>query len=120
MARKVDPTTYRGVVERVVQACQQCQSIDTVSNIQEAREVHVSNNWERLVIDVMHYQNGSYLLMVDCRPGRIAIWQESKGKTGTAVASILNELFLERGPVEVVLMDNGTAFKSAPVKAILE
>lgn len=55
-----------------------------------------------------------------CGFGRIAIWQELKGETGTAVASMLNELFLERGPFKEVLINNRTVFKSTLVKALLD
>ena len=58
--------------------------------------------------------------MVDCRLGRIAIWQELHGEKGTAIAAFLNKLFLERGPMGEIQMDNCTTFKSAPVKAVLD
>ena len=36
------------------------------------------------------------------------------------IAALLNKLFFEKGPVKKIPMDNGTAFKSTPVKAELD
>ena len=35
----------------------------------------VANIWTRLAIDVTHYRQLPYLSMVDCGPGRFAIWK---------------------------------------------
>ena len=67
----------------------------------------------------MNYCNTAYLSMIDCGLDGIAIWWELRGKTGAAIAALLNKLFLERSPLEEILIDNGKAFKSAPVKAVL-
>ena len=120
LARKVDPTVFRGIVCKVVWACQQRQSIDCVSRTHDTGEIHVSNNWVRPLMNLPHYYNDVYMLMVDCGPGKIATWWELSGETGMVIAALLNELFLEKGSVEEILMDNGTAFKSAPVKAVLD
>ena len=71
---KPDPTVFRGIVHKAVQVCQQCQSSDPVPSMHEAGEIHVPNNLVKLAIDVIHYHDGVYLLMVDCGPGRIAMW----------------------------------------------
>ena len=54
--------------------------------------------------------------MVDCGLGRIAIWRQLKRESADEIASILNEIFLERGPVEELLMDNATVFRSELLK----
>ena len=59
-----------------------------------------------------HYRQRSYLSMVDCGPGRLAIWREIRRESAEEIATVLNSVFLERGPVDEVLMDNGTAFRS--------
>ena len=58
--------------------------------------------------------------VVDCRPGRIAIWRQLKRESADEIASILNEIFLERGPVEELLMDNATVFRSELLKRALD
>ena len=58
--------------------------------------------------------------MVDCWPGRIAIWRQLKRDSADEVASILNEIFLERGPVEELLMDNAKVFRSERLKTALD
>ena len=62
-----------GIVYKVVQACQQCQSIYPTPSIHEASGIHVSKNWVRLKRDITHYHNGAYLSVVECGPGRIEI-----------------------------------------------
>lgn len=53
-----------------------------------------------------------YLTIVDCGPGRFAIWREIRAETADIIAKELGEIFSERGPVEEVLMDNGAAFRT--------
>ena len=58
--------------------------------------------------------------MVDCGPGRFALWKRIRGVTAEVISIVLEEVFLERGPVTEVLMDNGRAFRSATLKEILD
>ena len=57
---------------------------------------------------------------MNCGPGRIAIWRQLKRESADEIASILNEIFLERGPVEELLMDNSTVFRSELLKTALD
>ena len=120
LARKIDPRVTRGSVRRVVQGCEVCQSIDPAPVMHSRGEIGVGENWKRLAIDVTHYRQALYLTMVDCGPGRFAIWRELRREIAGNVVAILNEVFLERGPVEEVLMDNSTVFRSAAVNEFLE
>lgn len=43
--------------------------------------------------------------MIDCGLARLAIWRDIQAET-----ALLNELFLEKGPEEV-LMNNGNVFR---------
>ena len=61
-----------------------------------------------------------YLSMVDCGPGRFAIWKRIRGETARVISTVLEEVFLERGPVTDVLMDNGRAFRSGTLKEKLD
>ena len=72
----------------------------------------MAENWKRLAIDVIHYRQGLYLSMMDCGPGRVAIWREIRAETAGEIARIVDEVFLERDPVDEFQMDNGAAFCS--------
>ena len=58
--------------------------------------------------------------MVDCGPGRFAIWKQIRGETAEVISTVLEEVFLERGPVTEVLIENGRAFRSATLKEMLD
>ena len=106
-------------IRLIVRTCDRCQSINPVLSVHEAGEIQVNKNWERLAIDVTHYRNKVYLSMVDCAPGRFAIWKRIREETVEVISTVLEEVFLERGPVTEVLMDNGRAFQSAILKEML-
>lgn len=120
VARRVDPTVTREKVRQVVRECDRCQVIDPAPRVHEPGSLRVENDWKRLAVDVTHYRHQLYLSMVDCGPGRVAIWRELRAENAEEIARILNEIFLERGPVEEVLMDNSTAFRSRVMKEMLD
>ena len=120
LARKVRPGTTQEEVKEVVENCRECQSIDPAPSRHEAGELHVAEDWKRLAIDVTHFHHKLYLSMVDCGPGRFAIWKEIRAETALEISKIVEELFLERGPVEEVLMDNGPAFRSEVFKEVCD
>ena len=120
LVKKVDPRITKEQVRQVVKTCDRCQSIDPAPSTHEAGQLEVSGTWERLTCDVTHYRGGLYLTMIDCGPGRFALWKKLRGGTGNEIAAILDEVFLERGPVEELLTDNGTAFKSVAVTEVLK
>ena len=120
LARKVDPALTRQSVQRVVKECERCQRIDPAPAVHEGGEIWVTGNWRRLAVDVTHYQGVAYLSVVDCGPGRIAVWRQLKRESADEIASILNEIFLERGTVEELLMDNATVFRSELLKRALD
>ena len=67
-----------------------------------------------------HYRGGAYLSMIDCEPGRLAIWRESHAESASAVAEELEKVMLECGPVMEVIMDNGTIFCSEIFQTMLK
>ena len=73
LASKVNPT----ITMEMVKQCKECQSIDPVPTKHEKGRLHVTQNLWRLVIDVTHYHHELYLTMIDCGPGRVAIWQRN-------------------------------------------
>ena len=120
LANMVDPTITRDAVRRVVQSCDQCQSIDPAPSTHHAGELSINENWTRLAIDVTHYRQLPYLSVVDCGPSRFAIWKELSTENAREISMMLEGIFLERGPVEEVLMDNSTAFRSQLLREMLE
>lgn len=112
LSRKIDPNVTRRAVKEVVSGCEMCQSIDPAPVTHNKGEIGTEENWKRLAIDVTHYRQALYLTMVDCGPGRFAIWRELRRETADCVTTLLNEVFLERGPVDELLMDNSAVFRS--------
>lgn len=119
MARRVNPAVTREEVRRVVRRCERCQVIDPAPQVHDPGRLSVEDNWKRLALDVTHYRDRLYLTLVDCGPGRVAIWRELRSENAREIAKVLNEIFLERGPVDEVLMDNGTAFRSRELEDML-
>ena len=58
--------------------------------------------------------------MIDCGPSRYAKWKKIRGETYREISHVLNEIFLERGPVEEVLMDNSITFHSSLLKELFD
>ena len=117
---KVDPHIKLEEVQKVVKNCVQCQSIDPAPNIHDPGEIGTSKNCIRLAIDITHNCQGACLPMIDCGPGRLAIWRELHAESASAVAEELEKVMLERGPIMEVIMDNGTVFCSEIFKTMLK
>lgn len=120
LARKLDPSVTKGAVKKVVGGCARCQSIDPAPVTHCPGELSVKVSWSRLAVDVTHYRQIPYLSMVDCGPSRFAIWRQLKREDAGEISRVLEEIFLERGPVQELLMDNGTAFRSEILIRLLE
>ena len=81
LARKVNPNITMEAVQEVIKQCKECQSIDPAPTRHEKEELHVTENWKRLAIDVTHYRHELYLTMIDCEPGKVAIWRKIRTET---------------------------------------
>ena len=119
LAKQVDPAVTKEAVKKVVRECKRCQSIDPASVTHEPGELGVDQDWTRLAVDVTHYRGVPYLSIVDCGPGRFALWRELKNETSHAICKELEQIFCERGPADEVLMDNATAFRSVEMSEFL-
>ena len=106
-------------VKKAVSQCEQCQSIDPAPVTHTPGELNVCENWTRLAIDVAHYRGIPYLTMVDCGPGRFAMWRELKGESASEICKELENVFYERGPVTELLMDNAATFRAEEMKHLL-
>ena len=118
-SRKVDPNVTKADVKAVVRSCERCQSIDPAPQKHVQGDLGVKENWKRLAIDITHYKNKCYLSIVDCGPGRFAIWRHVRNEMADTVVYNLEQIFFERGPVEEVLMDNAIAFRSERMREFL-
>ena len=58
--------------------------------------------------------------MVDCGPSRYGIWRELPNETAEVVVKVLDTVFFEHGPVDELLMDNSTAFRSQKLRDLLD
>ena len=117
LAKRLDPSSKESQVRNVVRGCEECQSIDPAPAKHEAGSLEVDKTWTRLAVDVTHYRGVAYLSMVDCGPGRFALWRRLKRETAQCICNQLRQIFLERGPVEEVLMDNGS-FRSSELRQL--
>ena len=120
LAKKIDPNITKSDVEKVVKECERCRRIDPSPMTGIGGELSVSDNWKRLAIDITHYRGIPYLSMIDCGPSRFAVWRELTNERAENVVRELNSLFLEMGPVDTILMDNGTQFRSALMIELLQ
>ena len=66
----------------------------------------------------MHYRHEPYLTMIDCGPGRVVTWRKIRVETTKEIERVIEKVFMERGPVEEVLMDNDASFHSAVLREL--
>ena len=122
LARKSYPDAKitRKQVEAVVKNCSRCCSIDPAPVSWTPGSADVSDNWQRLAIDVTHFRSKKYLTLIDCGPSKFAIWREIPNEGESVISRHLNEIFRERGPPGELLMDNATSFRSLEVRKLCE
>ncbi len=107
-------------VKEVVKSCVKCASIDPKPERWEKGTLEVDRVWQRVACDITHYRHKKFLTLIDCGPSRFSIWRQISHEDGTVIARELMNIFLERGPPEELLVDNGKCFYSKEVKSILE
>lgn len=56
--------------------------------------------------------------MIDSGPSRFAIWREVRSENAIDVSFHMEQVFMERGPPDEVLMDNSAAFRSLKVAQV--
>jgi len=79
-----------------------------------------AKKWERIEMDVTHFNRAPYLTMIECGPSRFAIWLKLKSEEAKQVALVLDEIFHVRGPVSELLLDNSPCFRSQWIKEVCE
>ena len=110
--REISPALTRSQVRRVVTACDVCRAVDPAPVKWRHGSLDVPETWKRLAIDITHYQDQTYLSIIDCGPSRFCVWRPLRRSDSSAVVVQLEQVFLERGAPEEVLADNDTAFRS--------
>ena len=109
-ARLVDPQVSKETANSVVKACETCRSIDPAPVRWKKGKLNVTDNWNRLAMDITHHNGENFLTIIDSSPSRFAIWQPLRRQNAPAVIQQLENVFLEQGPPMEILTDNDTAF----------
>ena len=109
--RDIAPTITRSQVRAVVQHCDVCRSIDPAPVTWRHGSLEVPETWQRLAIDVTHYQHQSYLTVIDCGPSRFGLWRQLRRPDAENVVSHLEAILCERGAPSEILCDNDTVFR---------
>ena len=107
-------------VSQVVEACPKCRSVDPAPIRWNHGTLGVDKTWYRLSMDITHYDHKLYLTIVDCGPGRFAIWRRISSEAAENICRELKQIFQERGPPTEILMDNGTSFRSSQLENLCE
>ena len=79
-------------VKKVVRQCVDCQCIDLAPTRHVGGQLSVSENWTRASIDIVHYLNIPYLSLVDCGPGRFAIWRKMRGESAVEICDQMDNI----------------------------
>ena len=118
--RDIDPSITRSQVRAVVQDCDICRSIDPAPVTWRHGSLEVPETWQRLAIDVTHYQAKSYLTVIDCGPSRFGLWRLLRRSDAESVVAQLEAILCERGAPEEILCDNDTVFRGRQFAAFVE
>ena len=111
-SRKLSPAVTRKEMQRVVKACQVCQSVDPAPVKWTRGELNVDKIWYRVCMDITHVKGYHYLTLIDCGPTWFAVWRRLQRQDTDSVIQQLESVFFEHeAPVEL-LTDNDTAFRS--------
>ena len=60
-------------VRAVVRDCRECQSIDPAPVHWKPSRLDVAENWNRVAMNVTHFSQQLYLMLIDSNPSRFAI-----------------------------------------------
>ena len=105
-------------IESAVRSCRECNTFDPAPAKHSPGVLSVTQNWQRLAMDVTHLGQKQYFTIVDCGPSRFAIWREVRSENASEICDHLEEIFRERGPPSQLLMDNSPAFRSTRLRVV--
>ena len=83
--RKIHPAVTRRQVQAIVADCQTCRSIDPAPVKWNKGHLAVDRVWQRVGMDITHYQGTSYLTLIDCGPSRFTLWRRLRLQTSESV-----------------------------------
>ena len=84
-----------------------CKSIGPVPTKWREGHLEVDGIWQRVGMDITHYEGRHYLTLVDCGPLRFSVWRLLRLQTTACVTEQLETIFCEE-----LLTDNDTVFRS--------
>ena len=111
-AWRVCPTITKADVRSAIRACEQCQTIDPAPVYWTKGGLAVKANWQRLGIDITHYNGKCFLTVTNCGLVRFTIWWPLPRKDSGNIIQHLEEIYFERCPLQELLADNNNAFSS--------
>ena len=118
--KKLGHKVTREDIDDVVKDCRECQSIDPSPKKWKEKSLEVAGSWVRVACDTTYSGKRLYLTMVDCGPSRFAIWKNIIHGDAVTVTSCFENVFLERGAPEELLLDNSATFHSDMLKNLCE
>lgn len=107
--KRRDPQVTRRQVQGIVGNCQVCKSIDLAPTKWKEGHLEVDGIWQRVGMDITHYQGRHCPTLVDCGPSRFSVWRSLRLQTTTSISEHLEVIFCEGVALEELLMDNDTA-----------
>ena len=116
LGRSVNEETMRNIVR----SCEECQSIDPSSIRWAPGTLTVQETWQRVAMDVTHYNRHLFLTLLDCGPSRFALWRRIPSENEATIATQLEIVFCSYGPPDELLLDNSASFRSLLVKRTCE
>ena len=111
-ARRADPDVKESQVRDVIAGCERCCSIDPAPMKWAKGSLSVDGVWDRVGMDITHYQGTHFLSLIDHGPSRFAVWRPLRRQDSASVVQQLENVFCERGAPSELLTDNDTAFRS--------
>ena len=123
LAKRVRPDLTRDQVKQAIAGCEACLRIDPArraENLVEQGDLAVDRNWQRVAVDVTHYESAQYLSFVDCGPSRLAVWRRLPNESAANVVANLTQVMIEHGPCAELLLDNSSSFRSAAVASVCQ
>lgn len=113
-----DETIDKQQVRDVISKCERCLSVDPTSIQWDEGHLSVENVWDRIAIDVTHFESERFLTVIDCGPSRFSIWRKVTSEASQVLTAELDQIFKEFGPPSEILLDNSTSFRSSDFKEL--
>ena len=107
-------------IKGIIRDCTECSSIDPHPIKWEEGHLSCEFVWDRIAVDVTHYNNKKYLSIIDCGPSRFAVWKNVKDESFTVVSAVIVNVFKEYGPPNQILLDNFSTFVSSKFENIMK